>query len=158
GIPMGSEAHWPRWLTGAGNASALMPLFGQDFIRYMAFQPSAGPGASIADYDVERDPPRLAAMAPVYNAATFDPASGTANPAADLSAFARAGGKILLYHGWADSLVTPEMTVAFYDALAKKAGGAAQLQETARLFMVPGMDHCGISTEGPAYRTRESIR
>jgi hypothetical protein len=149
GIPMGSEAHWPRWLTGAGNASALMPLFGQDFIRYMAFQPSAGPGASIADYDVERDPPRLAAMAPVYNAATFDPASGTANPAADLSAFARAGGKMLLYHGWADSLVTPEMTVAFYDALAKKAGGTAQLQETARLFMVPGMDHCGISTEGP---------
>ena len=147
GIPRGSEAHWPRWLTGSGNAPALMPLFAQDFLRYMAFQPSAGPDYRVAEYDFDRDPPRLAALAPVYNSATFEPASGTA-ATGDLSAFARAGGKLLMYHGWGDPLVTPEMTVAFYESLARKAGGTGRLQEPARLLMVPGMDHCGIGTEG----------
>jgi Tannase and feruloyl esterase len=53
------------------------------------------------------------------------------------------------YHGWADALVTPQLTVEFYEALAKKSGGIAATQEFARLFMVPGMDHCGAQTNGP---------
>src|SRR3954467_3526447 len=43
GIPMGSEPHWPLWLTGLGNAPALLPLFAQDFLRYMAFEPRQAP-------------------------------------------------------------------------------------------------------------------
>ena len=45
--------------------------------------------------------------------------------------------------------MTPQPTVEFYEALAKKSGGMQATQEFARLFMVPGMDHCGIGTEGP---------
>ncbi|WP_053221049.1 tannase/feruloyl esterase family alpha/beta hydrolase [Methylobacterium indicum] len=153
GIPLGSEAHWPRWLTGLGNAPAILPLFAADFLRYMAFWPSPGPGYRVTDFDFSADPARLAPQAQVYNAATYDPASATARPAAGLSAFHEAGGKLLIYHGWGDSLVTPFMTVAFYEALAKgtagKADGLAAVKDTARLFMVPGMDHCGIGTEGP---------
>jgi Tannase and feruloyl esterase len=48
-----------------------------------------------------------------------------------------------------DPLVTPLPTVEFYEALAWKSGGMSAVQEFARLFMVPGMDHCGIGTEGP---------
>ncbi|MEH3145111.1 MAG: tannase/feruloyl esterase family alpha/beta hydrolase [Methylobacterium frigidaeris] len=149
GIPYGSEVHWPRWLTGLGNAPAVLPLFARDFLRYMAFWPAAGPAYRVADYDLDADPPRLAPQAETYNAATYDPATGTVRLAGDLSAFRRAGGKLILYHGWADPLVTPAMTVAFHDALTAQAGGAAALGQTARLFMVPGMDHCGIGTEGP---------
>ena len=147
GVPIGSEMHWARWLTGAGAAPALLPLFGQDFIRYMAFEPAAGSAFKITDYDFDRDPARLAGMARIYNAATFDPDKPADMPGADLSAFKAAGGKMILYHGWADPLVTPFLTVDYYEALAKKAGGDAK--DFARLFMVPGMDHCGIGQEGP---------
>ena len=67
----------------------------------------------------------------------------------DMSAFRERGGKLIIYHGWADSPVTPQLTVDFYEALAKKSGGIAATQEFARLFMVPGMDHCGAQTNGP---------
>ncbi|HEX4645418.1 MAG TPA: tannase/feruloyl esterase family alpha/beta hydrolase, partial [Verrucomicrobiae bacterium] len=41
------------------------------------------------------------------------------------------------------------LTVDFYEALTKKSGGITATQDFARLFMVPGMDHCGNQTNGP---------
>lgn len=152
GIPLGSEPNWPRWLTGAGDAPPLMPLFARDFLRYMAFSPDAGPFYEVKDFDFDRDPPRLAAMAEVYNVATFGPAAGLSGaglPGADLSAFERGGGRLILYHGWGDPIVTPQPTVEYYEAVAMKAGGMDRTRGFARLFMVPGMDHCGLNTEGP---------
>ena len=148
GIPMGSEPHWPRWLTGAGNAPALMPLFAQDFLRYMAFEPSAGPTFKVTDFDFDKDPQRMGFTSGLYNAATFIPSRGEVDTG-DISAFRQAGGKLILYHGGADPLVTPQLTIDFYEGIARKSGGIASTQEFARLFMVPGMDHCGIGTEGP---------
>jgi hypothetical protein len=148
GIPFGSEPHWPRWLTGVGTRTPALPLFARDFLRFMAFQPSAGPSFNVTDFDFDRDPPRLASMAAMYNVATFDPTTGEID-ADDLSAFQQAGGKLVMYHGWADPAVTPQLTVNFYEALTKKSGGISATQNFARLFMVPGMDHCGIQTGGP---------
>ncbi|MBM0204457.1 tannase/feruloyl esterase family alpha/beta hydrolase [Micromonospora sp. STR1s_5] len=148
GIPVGSEMHWPRWMTGLGNAPALMPLFGRDFVRYMAFEPSAGPSFNVSDYDFDKDPSRTSPLASVYNAGTFDPISGEMK-VGDISAFRQGGGKLIMYHGWSDPLVTPQPTVEFYEAIAKRSGGLGATQDFARLFMVPGMDHCGIGTEGP---------
>ena len=125
-----------------------MPLFAQDFLRYMAFEPSAGSGFRVTDFDFDKDPPRMASTSRVYNAATFNPENG--EPViGDISGFRQAGGKLLLYHGWGDPLVTPQLTVDFYEGLARKSGGMTATQEFARLFMVPGMDHCGIGTDGP---------
>jgi hypothetical protein len=149
GLPFGSEANWPLWLTGAGKLPPLLPTFAQDFLRYMAFEPDAGPDYAIADFHFDRDPARLAATAAMYNAATFNPATQTVVPAADLAPFAKRGGKMILYHGWGDPLVTPFLTVQYYEAIAKAAGGMQQARDVARLFMVPGMDHCGINTKGP---------
>jgi Tannase and feruloyl esterase len=148
GLPMGSEQHWPRWLTGLGNAPGLLPLFGRDFTRYMAFEPSAGSSFNVTDFDFDKDPSRLTPTARVYNAATFNPQTGEMS-AEDMSAFRQAGGKLLIYHGWGDPLVTPQPTVGFYEGIVKKSGGIGPTQEFARLFMVPGMDHCGIGTDGP---------
>ena len=75
----------------------------------------------------------LQAMGQVYNA--DDP---------DLSAFTEAGGKMIVWHGWADAIVTPYKTVEWYDALAGASGGEETIAEHVRLFMIPGMDHCGI--------------
>jgi len=58
----------------------------------------------------------------------------------DLSGFKSHGGKLLLYHGWADQLIPPGNTVNFYSAVLRKMG--ARQDDWMRLFMVQGMQHC----------------
>jgi Tannase and feruloyl esterase len=150
GLAPGSEANWPLWLIGTDKSPPLAPLFGRNFLRYMAFEPDAGATYTTAQFDFDRDPARLAPMAALYNAATWVPGqsgsvAGTV-VGADLSAFAKRGGRMIVYHGWGDPLVTPYFTVAWYEAWARIAGGMERAQDTARLFMIPGMDHCGINT------------
>ncbi len=54
------------------------------------------------------------------------------------------GGKLIVYQGWADPIVSPYQTVALYEDHAKKLGGVAETQKFARLFMAPGVVHCGL--------------
>ena len=61
----------------------------------------------------------------------------------DLRAFKAAGGKLLQYHGWSDAAIPPQNSIAYYKEAAAKAGGMEALQSFYRLFMAPGMDHCG---------------
>ena len=58
----------------------------------------------------------------------------------DLSDFRSRGGKLIMYHGWADPALTPYMSVDYYER-ALKANGP-QTKDFFRLFMVPGMFHC----------------
>jgi len=51
---------------------------------------------------------------------------------------------MIVWHGWADAIVTPYKTVDWYEKAAKAAGGEAVLNASVALFMVPGVDHCGI--------------
>ncbi len=66
---------------------------------------------------------------------------------ADLSAFRRHGGKLIMYHGWEDIIGNPHDSIGYYERLAPG---------TAKLFMVPGMSHCsggsGLDTFGADYR------
>jgi feruloyl esterase len=59
----------------------------------------------------------------------------------DLSAFKSHGGKLLLYHGWADPGIAPGNTVNFYKGVLANMG--PRQDDWLRLFMVPGMLHCG---------------
>jgi feruloyl esterase len=145
GLPPGSEANWGVWMTGSASAPPAMPLFGRDFLRYLAFEPDAGPVYTAREFDFDRDPGRLSPMAALYNAATWVPGSPGRVEGADLSGFAKTGGRMIVWHGWGDPLVPPFFTVAWYETWAKLAGGMDKAAETARLFMVPGMDHCGIN-------------
>lgn len=60
-----------------------------------------------------------------------------------LRAFAARGGKLIIYHGLADTLVPPGQTIAFYERQAREVGGMSRLHNAARLFLAPGMMHCG---------------
>jgi feruloyl esterase len=72
------------------------------------------------------------------------------NTVANIDAFKAHGGKLLMYQGWADSIVNPFATIAFYETLAKAHAGPDPFQNSARLFLLPGMEHCGIGGgEGP---------
>jgi feruloyl esterase len=80
----------------------------------------------------------------------------------DLKEFRSAGGKLILWHGWSDPLISPLHTIAYYGKLAASfapAGtdqGAAisQVSDFARLFLAPGVMHCG---RGPGPDTFDSV-
>lgn len=66
-----------------------------------------------------------------------------------LAKFQRAGGKVIAYHGWADSLVPARGSPNYYERIAKANGGYQKTGQFARLFMIPGMGHCrgGVGTD-----------
>jgi feruloyl esterase len=59
----------------------------------------------------------------------------------DLRRFERRGGKLILYVGWADAVISPAATVAYYRNVARVLG-EPYTRRFARLFVVPGMQHC----------------
>lgn len=66
---------------------------------------------------------------------------GTDNP--DLAAFRDRGGKAIIWHGWADQLITAQGTIDYYKRVEQQMGGAKKTAEFARLFLAPGVGHCG---------------
>jgi len=91
------------------------------------------------DFDFNRDMPIVdARLDPILNDATRG----------SLAAFAARGGKLIVFHGLADTLVAPGQSVGFFDRHARQMGGAGVLADSARLFLAPGMMHCGGGT-GP---------
>ncbi len=61
----------------------------------------------------------------------------------DLRPFFSHNGKLIQYHGWADPGIAPESSVDYHKSVVKALGGAAKVNDNYRLFMVPGMGHCG---------------
>ena len=70
----------------------------------------------------------------------------------DLSRFKSNGGKLLLTHGWSDTGITPETTIWYYESVLNTMG--KDQSDWVRLFMAPGMGHCG---GGPGVNAFDSI-
>lgn len=60
----------------------------------------------------------------------------------DLAAFERLRGKLLMYFGWADTLISPHAGVEYYERVVARMGGVERTHKFFRLFMVSGMGHC----------------
>jgi pimeloyl-ACP methyl ester carboxylesterase len=67
----------------------------------------------------------------------------------ELTEFRKNGGKILFYHGWADPSQTALGTIEHLRKIFTNLGGPSHANETSRLFLVPGMRHCGVSDRAP---------
>jgi hypothetical protein len=81
---------------------------------------------------------------PAGSGLTWQQALDANNP--DLSGFRRHGGKLLMYHGLADPFVTPLASLDYYTAVIGATGGSQPVRTTqnfARLFLAPGVTHCG---------------
>jgi feruloyl esterase len=99
-----------------------------------------GPQWDWRKFDFERDMPKIdAELGPALNGVTRG----------DVSRFRARGGKLVMYQGWADTLVAPAQTLAFYNKLGKQFGGTNKEQEFVRLFIAPGVMHCG-GGDGPS--------
>jgi hypothetical protein len=61
----------------------------------------------------------------------------------NLSTFSLSGGKPIFFHGDSDPWFSPRDTLGYYKSLAETNGGAAKVAEWSRIFLVPGMAHCG---------------
>ena len=61
---------------------------------------------------------------------------------ANLSRFAARGGRLIMYFGWADPVLSPRAGTEYYERVALAMGGIPRTQRFFRLFMIPGMQHC----------------
>jgi feruloyl esterase len=92
--------------------------------------PEKDPPTTLAGFNIDRDPQRAVEASSILDAT--DP---------DLSAFRQHNGKLLMYFGWADPQLNPRMGLEYYQKVTEQMGPSTN--EFARLFMVPGMFHCG---------------
>jgi feruloyl esterase len=130
GWPRGSEGPAFGWALEEGDPPLSLKEPAFDSLFKWVF----GPTWDWRTFDFDRDMAEVdAVLGPHVNGATV----------ANIDAFKAHGGKLLIYHGWADSIVNPLATVAFYDTLSKAQGGPDELQSSARLFLLPGVEHCG---------------
>lgn len=130
---------WAQWISGPRPEAGTHAMLGLPFFKYIVFEDpnwdfrtfrfEAPPGF---DSDIQFTDDKLAS---IFNAN---------NP--DLSAFRANGGKLIQYHGFSDPDITPLSSIHFYEAAAKATPGVDGFY---RLFLVPGMQHCG-GGPGPA--------
>lgn len=156
GKPIGSEAQWSGlFIPHPGNRFSPGAVgLGGDHLNYLFYDEDPGVApANMLDTSSPVDPTALPPEWAWWNFDINDVTAGKGDVMAritdatdpDLSRFlVENDGKLLLYHGWADGLVVPQPTLAYYHDMVEETfdGDMATGREQARLFMVPGMGHC----------------
>jgi feruloyl esterase len=129
GLAMGTELGWALRIGGP-----TPQFFGPEYFKYVFYK---DPNWDWRTFDLE------AAVA-MTDRADYRMLNAT-DP--DLRRFQQRGGKLLLYHGWSDANFSAQFTIDYYERM-QGAVGPEQIGEWARLFLAPGMGHCG-GGDGP---------
>jgi feruloyl esterase len=131
--PSGAEASkpspyfgWGGWIFNTGERPSPHSVFAEGFLKNVVQKPFT----DVAGFDFNRDPSRLKAAI-----------GADMDVPPDMRRFFDRGGKLIIWHGWADPAVTPQITLNFHQAILSKSGPRAK--DAMRLFMVPGVQHCG---------------
>ncbi|RVU43036.1 tannase/feruloyl esterase family alpha/beta hydrolase [Rubrivivax rivuli] len=140
GQSMGGEAspgNWDFWLlrrpsnplSGEAAAPGTPPptSISESFFRYLVREDAAFQLGDLRDEDVLKARQRWS-----RDLDATDP---------DLRAFRARGGKLLHYHGWNDGAIPPQMSIDYRQRVAARLGN--EPDDFYRLFLVPGMNHCG---------------
>jgi feruloyl esterase len=132
GFAAGGEAGpggWPLWIFGSKPGDALLFAFGNGYFSNMVY------GKKDWDYKTQNLDEAVAASDEKF-------ANVLNSVQADMTAFKAHGGKLIIYHGWSDAAISPQNAINYYESVVQKMG-AAQGDAFVRLYMVPGMQHCG---------------
>jgi feruloyl esterase len=120
---------WPLWVSGSAPGKSLQYAFATQGGANLVYQNAAW---DFRNFNLDRDV-KIA----------DDTMGGRLNAVdANLKALRDRGGKLILYHGWSDSALAPLATVDYYQSVVTKMGPKVAA-EFVRLYMVPGMQHCG---------------
>ncbi|MGI4878913.1 MAG: tannase/feruloyl esterase family alpha/beta hydrolase [Janthinobacterium lividum] len=133
----GSELAWAGvYVPQAAGQPIFSSTIAMQAMQHLIFENDAP--ATLADLQFTRATfDRLRPRHPLYDAT---------NP--DLSAFAARGGKLILWHGWADPQISPINTIAYHEAVRRQMG-VAKADSFERLYLLPGVYHCS-GGEGPS--------
>jgi feruloyl esterase len=126
------ESAWVGRVVPNSAGQMIQPFILESWFRYLAFDVD-DPARDWKRMDPVRDGAGMAHMRRVLRAA--DP---------NLHAFGDRGGKLILYHGWADFGVNPLRTLDYFDQVA--ALSSRRVDDYARLYLIPGMFHCSGGT------------
>ncbi len=128
----GSELEWTLFVPATQGVTVGSENFALSYLRYLADGNRADPDYQLSDLKFTVKSFWATVKSSSYMAA-IDP---------DLTAFRKAGGKLLLWHGWNDQHISPQSTLAYYDAM-RSSMGAGAVDSFSRLFLFPGVAHCG---------------
>jgi hypothetical protein len=139
------DGGWGPWIIGPAPGKSIMAAFVNGYFANIVYEK--------ADWDYRKaDVARALKDAEQETARTLD----AVDP--DLAPFQARGGKLILYHGWNDPAITALNTIAYYDAVLHTLG-PSKADTFLRLYLVPGMQHCGDgpgATEFGLYGSSES--
>jgi Tannase and feruloyl esterase len=120
---------WGLWITGPSPEKSLGFAFGTQFFSNMVFDNASWDFRKLNfDADMVLTDQR---MGPILNAT--DP---------NLAKFSAHGGKLMLYHGWNDAAIPALNSIDYYRNVVLRMG-LRKADRFVRLYMVPGMQHCG---------------
>lgn len=130
GMPLGSELQWPvpaRQGEPSMSLSMVLPA-----LQHVLLPESQRKPNSLADFPLTHDNfGRVAQLAPLNNAANTN-----------LRPFMQRGGRLILWHGLADDSISPAFSLAYYRGVQAELGAKAT-DQFLRLFLLPGVGHCG---------------
>ena len=134
GFPFGgeNEADWQGWITGP--STRMIEAFGEPTLQF-------GFGTQGFKHLIFRDPEfdytRYDFATFASDGELFSSFADATDP--DLSEFKKAGGKLILWHGWADAALTALASVDYFEAAESHD---ADLRDYFRFYMLPGVFHC----------------
>lgn len=135
GLPLGSELRWP--VPSEANGHSMSEMMALPALQSVLLPGGKQNITTLRDFPLNaKNFAAVAELAPLYNAANTN-----------LGGFMKRGGKLIMWHGLADDSVSPAFSIAYYRGVEAYLGEKAT-GEFARLFLLPGVGHCG-GGEGP---------
>lgn len=125
GFPPGQEnVQWGEWITGPASKHTFFPT---EYFRYIVL---GDPEWTLSKLNFDKDVALGRRKAgPILDASP------------DLTPFIKRGGKLIMFHGWADAAISPLGSIEYYEQM-RKTVGTKRADASTRLYLAPGMAHC----------------